>query len=74
MMSKRQAAFREDYRTKIAKLYSGPAHVAVIYAIGLGAIWYFARHIHEHRVDGLADRAPRLPRSRTSSNGGSTAM
>jgi hypothetical protein len=45
MMSKRQAAFRADYRTKIGKLYSGPVHVFVIYAIGFAAIWYFARHI-----------------------------
>src|SRR5690349_21533292 len=47
MMSKRQAAFRADYRTKIGKLYSGPLHVFVIYAIGFAAIWYFARHIHD---------------------------
>ncbi len=47
MMTKRQAAFRDDYRTKIAPLYNGPLHVAVIYAIGFAAIWYFARHIHD---------------------------
>jgi hypothetical protein len=47
MMSKRQAAFRADYRTKIGKLYSGPVHVFVIYAIGFAAIWYFARHVHD---------------------------
>lgn len=49
MMSKRQAAFRADYRTKIGKLYSGPLHVFVIYAIGFAAIWYFATHIHDTR-------------------------
>jgi hypothetical protein len=45
MMSKRQAAFREDYRQRVAPLYSGPLHVLLIYAIGFAAIWYFARQI-----------------------------
>ena len=44
-MSRRQAAFREDFRSKIGRLYHGWAHVALIYAIGLGAIWYFARQV-----------------------------
>src|SRR4051812_24586087 len=46
MMSKRQEAFRADYRQRIAPLYSGPAHVVLIYAIGLAAIWFFAQHVH----------------------------
>ncbi len=45
-MSKRQAAFRADYRQRIAPLYSGPLHVFLIYAIGLSGIWYFAQQIH----------------------------
>ena len=32
-MSRRQAAFREDFRAKIGRLYHGWAHVALIYAI-----------------------------------------
>ncbi|MBW8269639.1 sterol desaturase family protein [Caldovatus aquaticus] len=44
-MSRRQAAFRADFRAKIGRLYSGWAHVALIYAIGLAAIWYFARQV-----------------------------
>jgi hypothetical protein len=44
-MSKRQAAFRADYRGKISRWYSGPAHVFMIYAIGLTGIWFFANRI-----------------------------
>jgi Fatty acid hydroxylase superfamily len=44
-MSKRQAAFRADYRGKISRFYSGPGHVFTIYAIGFSAIWYCARQI-----------------------------
>ena len=34
-MSKRQAAFRADYRQRISPWYSGVGHVALIYAIGI---------------------------------------
>jgi hypothetical protein len=44
-MSKRQAAFRADFRTRIAPLYFGWAHVALIYTLGFAAIWYCARQI-----------------------------
>lgn len=44
-MSRRQAAFREDFRMRIAKLYNGPLHVFMIYAIGIATIWYCARQI-----------------------------
>src|SRR5258708_5097171 len=47
MMSKRQAAFRADYRERIAPLYNGPLHVVLIYAIGLAAIWYAAQRVHQ---------------------------
>jgi hypothetical protein len=45
-MSKRQEAFRADYRTKISRWYSGWGHVFMIYAIGLVGIWYFAQQMH----------------------------
>jgi hypothetical protein len=45
-MSKRQEAFRADYRTKISRWYSGWGHVFMIYAIGLAGIWYFAQQLH----------------------------
>lgn len=44
-MPKRQEAFRADYREKISSWYSGPAHVVMIYAIGLAGIFYFVRQI-----------------------------
>jgi len=44
-LSRRQQAFRNDFRSKIGRLYHGWAHVALIYAIGLAAIWYFARRV-----------------------------
>ena len=45
-MTKRQAAFRADYRTRISAAYNGPFHVAVIYAFGFTAIWICAHRIH----------------------------
>jgi hypothetical protein len=41
----RQAAFRADFRTRIAPAYDGWAHVALIYALGFAAIWYCARQL-----------------------------
>ena len=38
-------AERASVRAKIGRLYHGWAHVALIYAIGLAAIWYFARQV-----------------------------
>ena len=46
VMTKRQAAFREDYRRRISPWYSGLGHVVLIYGIGFGAIWYYVQHIH----------------------------
>jgi hypothetical protein len=45
-MSQRQAAFRTDFRTRIAPAYRGWVHVALIAVLGLTAIWLCARHIH----------------------------
>lgn len=44
-MSRRQAAFREDFRNRISPAYAGWAHVALIYALGAAAIWYCVRQI-----------------------------
>ena len=44
-LSRRQQAFRADFRAKIGRLYHGWAHVALIYAIGGAAIWYCARQL-----------------------------
>jgi hypothetical protein len=44
-MTRRQQAFRADFRERIASAYSGWTHVALISAIGAAAIWFCARHI-----------------------------
>ena len=40
MMSERQRRFREQYKSDISPLYSGLLHIGVMYAAGIGAIWY----------------------------------
>ncbi len=45
MMSERQMNFRKEYRSRIAGWYNGYVHVAVIYIIGLTAIYIYTRHI-----------------------------
>ncbi len=42
---RRQLAFRADFRDRIAPAYSGPAHVALITAIGAAAIFVAASHL-----------------------------
>ena len=44
-MPQRQAAFRDDFRRRIAKLYNGPLHVLMIFAIGIATIWYCSRQV-----------------------------
>ena len=46
-MKDRQLAFRAAYREKIVGWYNGPLHVAVIYAIGLTAMWIYSQHISQ---------------------------
>ncbi len=43
--SRRQAAFRADFRARIARAYCGWLHVALIGTIGAGTIFVAARHI-----------------------------
>ena len=45
MMSERQGDFRKEYRSRIAGWYNGYAHILMIYAIGLTALWIYAQHI-----------------------------
>ena len=47
MMDKRQARFREEYRSRIAGWYNGYFHVAVIYALGGGALYYYIQHVRD---------------------------
>ena len=44
-MPARQAAFRADYRPRIAPAYAGWLHVALIFSLGGAAIWVCARQI-----------------------------
>jgi len=46
-MPKRQAAFRDDFRQRIATLYNGPLHVLMIFAIGIATIWYSVQQIYD---------------------------
>lgn len=50
MMPERQRAFREQYKSNINPLYNGPLHVLTMYAIGIGAIWYYAQHLDNPTV------------------------
>jgi len=45
-MTRRQEAFRADYRQRISPWYSGLVHVAMIYAIGIAMLVVAIRHIH----------------------------
>ena len=44
-MSERQRKFRENYKSNISPLYNGLLHVAVMYAVGIGAIYYCITHL-----------------------------
>jgi hypothetical protein len=46
-MSDRQRKYREQYRARIAGWYDGWIHVAVIYAIGLTAIYVYVTNIRD---------------------------
>ena len=45
-MSDRQKNYRQVYRDRIANWYNGWLHVAVIYTIGLAAMYVYISHIH----------------------------
>ncbi len=47
MMSQRQADFRKEYRSRIVGWYNGYFHVAVIYALGIAAMYFYIQHIHQ---------------------------
>ena len=45
-MDQRQRAYRQEYRARIAGWYNGWLHIAVIYAIGLSAMFIYATNLH----------------------------
>ena len=47
MMSQRQAEFRKEYRSRIVGWYNGYFHVAVIYALGGAAMYFYIQHVHQ---------------------------
>ena len=47
MMTERQRIFREQYVAGISPWYNGLIHIGVMYAAGIGAIWWCLSHIQE---------------------------
>lgn len=45
MMSEKQAAFRREYRSRIDGWYNGYVHIAVIYGIGVPAMYVYIQNI-----------------------------
>lgn len=45
-MSERQRAYRANYRERVAGWYNGFLHVAIIYTIGLTALYVYVSNIH----------------------------
>ena len=45
MMTERQRRFRAQYVGKISPFYNGLVHIAVMYAAGIGALWYCASRL-----------------------------
>jgi hypothetical protein len=45
MISERQKAFRQEYRSRISGWYDGYVHI-IIYAMGAAAFYIYVAHIH----------------------------
>jgi hypothetical protein len=45
MMTQRQRKFRENYLKDVNPLYNGLWHIAVLYGVGIAAIWYCVMHL-----------------------------
>src|SRR5262245_51070775 len=46
MITERQKAFRQEYRSRIMGWYDGYLHIAIIYAMGAAAFTIYLEHIH----------------------------
>ena len=46
MISARQIAFRQEYRSRILGWYDGYFHIAIIYAMGAAAFYIYVQNIH----------------------------
>jgi hypothetical protein len=47
MVTERQKAFRQEYRSRIMGWYDGYLHIAIIYAMGAAAFTIYLQHIHD---------------------------
>ena len=47
MITERQKAFRQEYRSRIVGWYDGYVHIVIIYAIGAAAFYVYVAHIHD---------------------------
>src|SRR5919109_2227569 len=47
MISERQKAYRQEYRSRIVGFYDGYLHVAIIYAMGAAAFYIYLQHIQD---------------------------
>ena len=45
MITERQRAFRQEYRSRIVGWYDGYAHILIIYAIGAAAFYIYIQHL-----------------------------
>ena len=46
MITERQKAFRQEYRSRIVGWYDGYIHILIIYAMGAAAFYISVAHIH----------------------------
>ena len=49
MVTERQKAFRQEYRSRIMGWYDGYLHIAIIYAMGAAAFTIYLQHLHNVR-------------------------
>ncbi|HEY5829143.1 MAG TPA: sterol desaturase family protein [Hyphomicrobiaceae bacterium] len=47
MITERQKAFRQEYRSRIMGWYDGYLHIVIIYAMGAAAFTIYLQHIHD---------------------------
>ena len=47
MVTERQKAFRQEYRSRIMGWYDGYLHIVIIYAMGAAAFTIYLQHIHD---------------------------
>jgi hypothetical protein len=45
MITERQKAFRQEYRSRIVGWYDGYVHILIIYAMGAAAFYIYIQHI-----------------------------